>query len=278
MRAHSITGGRGLKLHVREWGKPDAPAILFIHGWSQHHLCWRAQIESPLADDYRLVALDLRGHGQSEAPLAAENYTSGELWADDIKNVMETLELQNPLLVGWSYAGFIIGDFLRRNGDGLIAGVNFVAAATGIGPRWFGSHIGPGFLDYAQNACSEDQEIALKAIQDFLREAVKKSIDPDAAQLAMGWNMLVRPQVRAHLISREEDFTAELAEMTKPALVTYGASDTVILPSMATVIQRHVRDCEMSEYPGVGHVPFLEEPVRFNRELSTFAHRVFGAT
>lgn len=85
VQTHTIAGGRQLKLHVREWGQPDARAILFIHGWSQNHLCWSKQIESPLAEEFRLVAIDIRGHGQSEAPLDAESYTTGALWADDVK-------------------------------------------------------------------------------------------------------------------------------------------------------------------------------------------------
>jgi non-heme chloroperoxidase len=276
MQTHTVQGGGGLKLHVREWGKPERPAILFIHGWSQHHLCWGGQIESPLANDYRLVALDIRGHGQSEAPLAADNYTRGELWADDINNVIDGLNLRNPLLVGWSYGGFIIGDYLRKNGDAAIAGVNFVCAAIGIGPRWFGDYIGPGFLDHAPLACSDDQAVALKAIRDFLHVAVKKPVAAEALEFAMGWNMLVHPQVRAHLINREEDFTSDLAKLKKPALVTYGGADTVILPAMAKMITSSAPRCETSEYDGVGHAPFLEEPIRFNKELSAFARRAFG--
>jgi len=138
MQQHTVPGGGGLKLHVREWGNPNAPAIFFIHGWSQHHLCWQAQIESALAESHRLVAMDLRGHGQSEAPLEAEHYTRGELWAEDVRNVLKALDLRDAILVGWSYGGFIIGDYLRRYGDGDIAGINFAAAAVVIGQRWFG--------------------------------------------------------------------------------------------------------------------------------------------
>ncbi len=39
MKTYTVRGGGGLRLHVREWGKPEEPAILFIHGWSQNHLC-----------------------------------------------------------------------------------------------------------------------------------------------------------------------------------------------------------------------------------------------
>jgi non-heme chloroperoxidase len=55
MEIHDVSGGGGLHLHVREWGPKDGPAILFIHGWSQNHLCWRKQYESLLADTFRLV-------------------------------------------------------------------------------------------------------------------------------------------------------------------------------------------------------------------------------
>ena len=74
---HTVTGGGGVQLHVREWGDPEGPPILLIHGWSQNHLCWAKQYESALRDEFRIVAYDLRGHGMSDAPLEPEHYTDG---------------------------------------------------------------------------------------------------------------------------------------------------------------------------------------------------------
>jgi pimeloyl-ACP methyl ester carboxylesterase len=113
MRIHTVRGGGGLALHVREWGRADGPPILLIHGWSQSHLCWARQYGSALADEFRLVAYDLRGHGMSEAPLEPEHYTDGRLWADDVAAIIQRLGLDRPVLVGWSYGGFIICDYLR---------------------------------------------------------------------------------------------------------------------------------------------------------------------
>ena len=96
MRKHTVRGGGGLRLHVREWGRVDAPAILFIHGWSQNHLCWAMQYESGLTDAFRLVAYDLRGHGMSEAPLGPEHYADAGLWADDLAAIMDELDLERP--------------------------------------------------------------------------------------------------------------------------------------------------------------------------------------
>lgn len=278
VQVHSVDGGGGLKLHVRECGKADAPAILFLHGWSQHHLCWFRQFESPLAEAFRLVAMDLRGHGQSEAPLTPEAYTTGALWADDVANTIETLALGRPLLVGWSYGGFVIGDYLRVHGDGGIAGVNFVGAAIGAGKNWVGSHIGSGFIDLVRPACAEDQVVALRAVRAFLDLCFGKPVPPGDRELAMGWTMLVHPTVRLNLMRRTEDFTPELAGLTKPALVTHGDADAVMLPAMAETIHAGLPNSRMSEYPGVGHAPFLEAPDRFNTELAAFARDCFAAT
>ena len=117
---HEVRGGGGLRLHVREWGDREGPPIVFVHGWSQSQLCWSRQIAGPLAEDFRLVTFDLRGHGMSEKPLDAEHYVDARLWADDLDAVIEQLELDRPVLVAWSYGGFVVTDYLRglrRGGD-----------------------------------------------------------------------------------------------------------------------------------------------------------------
>ena len=271
MRTHTVEGGAGLKLYVRDIGPVDAPPILFIHGWSQHHLCWSKQFASQLADAFRLVAMDLRGHGQSEAPRDSESYTSGRLWADDVAAIIAELELEAPILVGWSYGGLVIGDYLRSYGDGAISGINLVGAAVGIGPSWFGPLIGSDFVEYAPPAASEDQAIALQAVHALLHRMVVRPVPANDLELAMGWSMLTPPTIRGHLISRDEDFLPEFAALSKPLLVTYGAADTVVLPAMAKLIQQRCPRAKLSAYLDTGHLPFLEEPDRFNQELAAFA-------
>lgn len=271
MQEHTVTGGGGLKLHVAEQGKRDRPPILFIHGWSQSHLCWSRQFRSPLADGFRLVGMDLRGHGQSEAPLHAEHYAEGALWADDVDSVITALRLESPVLVGWSYGGLVVSDYLRKYGDGAIAGVNFVGAAMGIGDRWFGTFIGPAFMDHAMPACSRDQAVALDAVRGLVHAFFAKPVAAEEIERAIGCAMLVHPKVRKNLISREEDFSADLSKLRKPVLVTYGDADTVILPAMAEELLAVAPNSRPSAYPGVGHAPFIEEATRFNDELAQFA-------
>jgi pimeloyl-ACP methyl ester carboxylesterase len=63
---HQVRGSGGVRLHAREWGNRSGRAILFIHGWSQCGACWTKQVSGALAERFRMVTLDIRGHGLSE--------------------------------------------------------------------------------------------------------------------------------------------------------------------------------------------------------------------
>ena len=131
MKVHEVRGGGGLQLHVREWGRPDGTPILFIHGWSQNHLCWDKQYESALRDEFRLVAYDLRGHGMSEAPPGPGHYTDDKLWADDLAAIIGRLGLERAVLVGWSYGAFAICDYIRAYGQDRVAAFSRVCTHAG---------------------------------------------------------------------------------------------------------------------------------------------------
>jgi len=96
VRSHRITGGGNIQLNVVEFGNARGHPILIVHGFSQCWLTWSRQLNSDLAADFRLVAIDLRGHGLSDKPRDA--YTDSRLWADDINAVVKTLRLDHPIL------------------------------------------------------------------------------------------------------------------------------------------------------------------------------------
>ncbi len=271
MIVHSVTGGNGVKLHVRETGRADGPELLLIHGWSQNHLCWHKQCESQLADTFRVVSFDLRGHGMSEVPPAQDQYTNPRAWADDIAAIIGQLSLQRPVLVGWSYGGFVVCDYLREYGQEAIAGINFVGAAVALNNAAFGTLIGPGFLDHVPGATADDFPSNVNAIRAFTQGCTASPLPRDEYETALCWNIMVSSKVRAALISREINSDDVLSELQKPVLVTHGERDIVILPAMANQVLQTCRTSTASWYPEAGHAPFLEDPSRFNRELAQFA-------
>jgi len=273
MKTHTVAGGGGLRLHVREWGNPSGPPILFIHGWSQNHLCWSRQFESLLADEFRLVAYDLRGHGMSDAPLEAEHYTDGRLWADDVAAIIDQLRLNRPVLVGWSYGAFVICDYVRVYGQDRIAAIDFVEGAVKLGEAAFGTLIGPGFLDHFVGATADDLPTNIGAMRSFVRACVVKPVPDDDLETAICWNVTVPAAIRANLAAREIDCDDVLGALDVPLLVTQGRADTVVLPAMAEHVLATCPTAEASWYDGTGHVPHLEEPERFNRELAELTRR-----
>ena len=273
MKIHAVRGGGGLRLHVREWGKADGPPVLFIHGWSQNHLCWAKQYESALADEFRLIAFDLRGHGMSEAPLEPEYYTDSTLWAEDVADIITELELDRPVLVGWSYGSFVICDYLRAHGQDQIAAINFVEGAVKLGEAAFGTFIGPGFLDNFVDATADDLPTNIQAMRSFVRACVVKPVPDDDLESAMCWNVVVPATIRANLAARTIDDDDVLRAVEVPLLVTQGREDSVVLPAMAEHVLATCPTAEASWYDGVGHVPHLEEPERFNSELAELTRR-----
>jgi non-heme chloroperoxidase len=274
MQTHEVPGGGGLRLHVREWGKADGPPILFIHGWSQNHLCWAKQYESALADEFRLVAYDLRGHGMSEAPLTPEHYAEGELWADDVAAIMEQLQLDRPVFVGWSYGSFVISDYVRAYGQERISAINFVEGAVKLGEAAFGTLIGPGFLDHFVDATADDLPTNIAAMRAFVKVCASKPLSADDFETALAWNIVVPARIRANLGARELDCDDVLRRLEVPLLVTQGREDSVVLPAMAEHILATCPTAEASWYEDIGHLPHLQEPDRFNRELADLTRRV----
>jgi len=273
MKVHLVRGGGGLRLHVREWGQADGPPILFIHGWSQNHLCWAKQYESALADEFRLVAYDLRGHGMSEAPLEPGHYTDGTLWAEDVAAIIEELDLGRPVLVGWSYGAFVICDYVRAHGQDRIAAIDFVEGAVKLGEAAFGTLIGPGFLDHFVGATADDLPTNIGTMRSFVRACVVKPVPDDDLETAICWNVTVPAAIRANLAARELDYDDVLGALGVPLLVTQGRADSVVLPAMAEHVLATCPAAEASWYEGTGHVPHLEEPERFNRELAGLTRR-----
>src|SRR5258708_11270007 len=107
MKIHTTKGAAGVNLHVREHGKLTGIPILLIHGWSQSHLCWSKQYESTLKDEARIVALDLRGHGMSDAPGQIDQYNGCHKSAAELATVLHCFSIDWPVLVWLAYGGVI---------------------------------------------------------------------------------------------------------------------------------------------------------------------------
>lgn len=270
MRTRTVDGAGGVTLRVQEAG--SGPPILLVHGISQSRLCWRKQFESDLTDDFRLVAMDLRGHGESEKPHDA--YTDSTVWARDVQAVITELDLDDVVLVGWSYGGLVVLDYIEEFGTERLAGLHLVCAVSAIGTESAGAVTGSEYADLVSGFVVSDAEESVETMRQFVDLCVYGELSPEDRYFMLGYNVVVPPRVRDNLRSRTLDHNPELAALDVPALLTHGTEDAVVLPQGSRNHADRIDDAELSTYPETGHSPFWEQPDRFNRELRAFAERV----
>jgi len=266
---HDVQGGGGLRLHVREAGPAHAPPILFVHGWAQHHIAWAQQ--APLADSHRLVAFDLRGHGASDAPNDEAAYTDTRLWAGDIAAILDALEVDRPVLVGWSYGARVIGAYLSEYGDAAISGVALAGPVAAIGAARGDWMIGAASPGAERDLYTADQPRRLAATVRFLEGCTAAPLDRQTIATLAGANMLVAPHVRRALFKADVDLHPAYAGLSKPGLVIHGAQDRVVTPETGRRLAAAMPAGWVELWEGIGHAPFLEDADRFNATLAGFA-------
>lgn len=273
MKTHSVTGGGGLELHVVETGVPDGKPILFIHGTSQSHLAWMKQLDSRLGSRFRLVAMDLRGHGRSEKP--RDVYGDSKLWAHDVHAVVTALDLDSPVLSGWSYGGLVMADYIDEYGEDDIAGTHWVGAISRVGePLLSNGFIAADFLEFVPGLFSEDVAESMAALRKFVRFLVHRELPAEEFYRFLGWNAAVPPHVRLGLFSRELDRDPVIEGLQKPALVVHGRDDAIVEVTMSEHIAGLTSQARLSVHPDAGHALFWDAPEAFNAELREFREEV----
>ena len=255
----------GVTIAAQEWGNPSGSEILFIHGFSQASLSWQRQVESNLAKEFRMVTYDLRGHGNSDKPLEPEKYKESKAWADEVRAVIDAAKLKRPVLVGWSYGGRVIGDYLAIHGAAGLAGLNYVDAVSKSDPSFFGEGLKVQPLMF-----SEDLATNIAATRIFLHNCFEKQPSQEDFETMLAFNMMVPPKVRANMGGRTLSMDETLKALNLPVLVTHGAADKLILVAMAKHTAATIPGAKLSLYDGVGHAPFWEDTARFNAELAAF--------
>jgi len=211
------------------------------------------------------VTYDLRGHGNSDKPLEPQHYKEAKYWADEVQAVIDDAGLKRPVLVGWSYGGRVIADYLRVHGSARLAGINYVDAVAKSDPSHFGA--GAKMLPLMS---SEDLATNIGATRQFLHSCFERQPSADEFENMLAFNIMVPPQVRAAMGGRQLNQDDILKSLKLPGLVTHGEKDQLVLVAAAKYTAATIPGAKLSIYPGIGHAPFYEEAARFNAELAAF--------
>jgi len=269
MKSHRITAGGGIQLHLIETGNSRGRPIIFIHGFSQCWLAWSRQMNSDLADDHRLIAMDMRGHGLSDKP--REGYTDSKLWADDVNATIQALGLDHPILCGWSYGPLVILDYIRHYGEDGISGVNFVGGVTKLGSDEALSVLTPEFLSLVPGFFATGIEEGVRSLESLLRMCFARELSAEDLYLMLGYSVSVPPYVRQALFSRSFNNDDLLSKIRKPVLITHGADDAVVKPAVVSQHMAGLAHAQLQLMANTGHAPFWDDTATFNQRLRAFS-------
>lgn len=254
------------------------PAIVFIHGHCTNKEFFEKQLNSPLFTNYRLIALDLPGYGESAPPKDPEKGYSFVGFADAVAEVVKMIGLDNMIAVGWSLGGHVALELTSRLPQLkglLITGappieislkglqVGFKAARPEVLACF-----GKGNLTYA-----EAELLATVSGYDYSNE--KKFIVDAILQTDEGAKTIY-PQSILKGIGQNE--VKIVAEWPQPIAVVAGQLDNAINTDyIANQVKfKNLWENQVQIIPGGGHAVFMECPDEFNRVLLRFLKDVFA--
>ena len=227
--------------------------MVLVHGWAQTGAVWNLP-------DFRTYAVDLRGHGESDD---FGDYRDSARWAEDLKAV---LDYTGPAtVVGWSYGGLVITDYLRFHGTELINALVFVSAITEIGRDRPGGATGPVMRAALPGAITDDAVLAA-----FCRAMAPALPAGTVAELTASATS-VSHKVRGELFRRDVGSADVLKGVDVPTLIVHGTQDEVVAPAAAEYSAALIPGAELSLYPDTAHAPFLERPAQFLSDLKRVA-------
>lgn len=266
----------GESLHYKVMGQ-GAPVIL-IHGWPLNGDMWEYQTIALVEAGHQVVTYDRRGFGQSGHPATGYSY---DVFADDLADLIEELNLPRVSLVGFSMGGGEIARYLSRHGTSRIDRVALIGSVV------------PYMLKTADNPDGVDESVfeGMKAdIRkdrfDFLQTFGKHFygvgwVTSPVSQGLQDWSfalaIMASPLATLACVDAfgHTDFRPDLASFTVPTLIIHGTADkTVPIDPAGRAAAAGIPGAQLIEYDGEPHGLFATVPDRLNQDLITFLHGV----
>lgn len=282
-----------MSLHVEAFGSGEP--LLLLHGWGMHGGMW-GDVADSLARDFRVLVVDLPGHGHSKAEKGEEGRGKGSPLPQageglgerapfsllpspfSLDAIVDELAAQfdEPLSVcGWSLGGQIALRWAARHPLQVSRLVMVASTPCFVRRAGWDCAMAPDTLAQFAAALQQDHAATLRRFLALqvrggenerellarLREALFSRGEPDMAALQSGLEIL-----------RDSDQRAALSEIGQPVLVVAGERDTLTPPQASRYIAECLPDARLEVIEGAAHAPFLSHPEKFLESLKRFLH------
>lgn len=272
-----VTTKDGVNIYYKDWGPKEAQPIVFHHGWPLSADDWDNQMLFFLAEGYRVIAFDRRGHGRSDQ--VSEGHDMDH-YAADASAVVESLDLHNAVHVGHSTGGGQVARYVARYGQpqGRVAKAVLVSAVpplmvkTETNPGGTPIEVFDGFRKaLATNRAQFYLDVASGPFYGFNRDGA----DVSQGTIQNWWRQGMIGSAKAHYEGikafSETDQTEDLKTITVPVLVLQGDDDQVVPYKNAALLQdKLLANSVLKIYPGFPHGMHTTHADTINADILAF--------
>jgi non-heme chloroperoxidase len=252
----TITTRDGTEIFYKDWG--SGQPVLFSHGWPLNADAWDDQLMLIAANGYRAVAHDRRAHGRSSQPWTGHDLNT---YADDLAQLIETLDLREVVLVGHSTGGGEVTRYLGRHGNDRVAKLVLLGAITPL----------------IRAGVSGDRSQFYQDLSEPFYGANRpgNQVSQGMRDSFWLWSMQVALKGAYDCIKAfsETDLTEDLQRIDVPTLIIHGDDDQIVpIDASARRAAELVKNTTLKVYPGAPHGLAQVAPTKdqFNTDLLDF--------
>jgi pimeloyl-ACP methyl ester carboxylesterase len=268
-RPEFIEVEKNVKLHITDIG--EGQPIVLIHGWPLSDAMYEYQYQSLARKGFRVIGITLRGFGESDRPYGKYDF---DVFSDDIKVVLEKLNIQKAVLGGFSMGGAVVLHYMAKYNGAHISKLALFGAAA---PSWKQRDGSPYGVSDA------DAEGVIKATmtgrQDLIASfgaafpAKEGNISKNVEKWLENINLQAWPYAITQSITalRDLDLRPELSKIKVPVAIFHGTQDKLCNFAFAKELHKGIKDSYIVKFENSGHALFVEEAEKFNNELEKFA-------
>lgn len=268
-RAEYIEVAPNVKLHVTDLG--EGKPVVLIHGYPLSDASWEYQYHPLIKEGYRVIGITLRGFGQSDKPYGKYDY---DQFAEDIKVVLEKLDIKDATLGGHSMGGAIALHYVAKYNSAHVSKLALFSAAAPCHTKKE-DYPYPLFTKEDINKWIElnnnDRPALLGAVGEKFVFS-QTSISPGIGAWLGGIEMQSSPYAmeQALIALRDEDLRGDLPKIKIPTLILHAKEDKIVAFALAEQMNKAIAGSQLVPFDKSGHASFLEEKDKFNAEFIKF--------
>jgi non-heme chloroperoxidase len=267
-----ITTKDGTRIYFKDWG--TGRPVVFSHGWPLSADAWDEQMLFLGENGYRVIAHDRRGHGRSSQPWNGNDMNT---YADDLAELIETLDLKNATLVGHSTGGGEVARYIGRHGSKRVSQAVLIAS---VPPLMLKTKNNPGGLpisvfDQIRAGIVADRSQFFKGFSipfyGYNKPGAKVSQGVQDSFWLQGMQGSIKGLYDCIKAFSETDFTEDLKKIDVPTLILQGDADQIVpIDDASRLSAKLVQNSTLKIYPGASHGMCTVNADQVNADLLAF--------